>query len=804
MTIAMKVLSTLKRLLAVVLLATVAIPPIWAARQHIRDTITYDVTSFRIDTLEDSSTGTQYVCPRIDGMSYLDEAGVPMVPRIVVSISVPFNARNFRINGDGMTYSTHLISLLPFPVQQVYHPEKGDTAVFTLPDSASYVVGRKMFPNKCVEILGEGYLFGDNHIVSIAIYPVQYCKVAAGKCFYLNHDMYIDLSYDTISNYTSSVAPIITNNSPTNNEIQQIRRIAHNNGIFPGSIMTSIPDSLKHWTHYDTIGGDFIVSTIPSVKRYTYSIIAERKDSAALRRIVALKRQKGLSAGIIPLEHIINNEYAKHGDTFYKDKQVVSNIADSAGIVREYLKYAYSGPLAFTTENNIKYAFFVGKGVPYRKAPGNIPTDWYYCDLNTDWSAFSPDSSLNNNLPIDKNPDIFIGRLLSDSCDHINNYTDKLFRYELNPGNGDYFYLRRSLYTFSPNVIFGHYLSDAIITLAPAHLVQTILTEAYQENFPTGAQVISELNYTHCGFWSTINHGSPSGILLNGTTWPYQTVWALENIRIYNGHPGGISYQVGSGLDMLQNKYYPMVSYSVSCSTMPYDKLPGFENQTLNFGESFTLGKDYGGVAYLGNTRDATPTQLTQFSGFSEQIMSGNSCVGRAEAVSKLYYHGLSNLLKHNMLGDPEFEMWTDTPNTLSNNVAVTRNNNGIDITLTDVTGDYYVAYCDGNTQSRVLSSNGSATLQNVSPNSTIMVYRHNAIPYIAPLLLQNETISDSQYVLASTVTAGSNVDSNRTAGDLVIAEGVDYEIEAKGEVRLDKGFQVEKGAIFKVIPAAW
>ena len=53
-------------------------------------------------------------------------------------------------------------------------------------------------------------------------------------------------------------------------------------------------------------------------------------------------------------------------------------------------------------------------------------------------------------------------------------------------------------------------------------------------------------------------------------------------------------------------------------------------------------------------------------------------------------------------------------------------------------------------------------------------------------------------------VTAGSSVDSNRTAGDLVIAEGVDYEIEAKGEVRLDKGFQVEKGAMFKVIPAAW
>ena len=62
----------------------------------------------------------------------------------------------------------------------------------------------------------------------------------------------------------------------------------------------------------------------------------------------------------------------------------------------------------------------------------------------------------------------------------------------------------------------------------------------------------------------------------------------------------------------------------------------------------------------------------------------------------------------------------------------------------------------------------------------------------------------DSGLCTLRLVAPGSSVDSNRTAGDLVIAEGVDYEIEAKGEVRLDKGFQVEKGAMFKVIPAAW
>ena len=46
---------------------------------------------------------------------------------------------------------------------------------------------------------------------------------------------------------------------------------------------------------------------------------------------------------------------------------------------------------------------------------------------------------------------------------------------------------------------------------------------------------------------------------------------------------------------------------------------------------------------------------------------------------------------------------------------------------------------------------------------------------------------------------AGRNVDSNRMAGDLTIAEGSEYEIETKGKVVLAPGFKVEKGALFSV-----
>ena len=72
---------------------------------------------------------------------------------------------------------------------------------------------------------------------------------------------------------------------------------------------------------------------------------------------------------------------------------------------------------------------------------------------------------------------------------------------------------------------------------------------------------------------------------------------------------------------------------------------------------------------------------------------------------------------------------------------------------------------------------------------------------YIA---LQNTTISNSQYVIASDVVAGSNVDTGRTAGDVTISSGVEYEIEYKGSVTLDAGFSVELGASFDVTPSEY
>ena len=85
-----------------------------------------------------------------------------------------------------------------------------------------------------------------------------------------------------------------------------------------------------------------------------------------------------------------------------------------------------------------------------------------------------------------------------------------------------------------------------------------------------------------------------------------------------------------------------------------------------------------------------------------------------------------------------------------------------------------------------------------------VMLHKHNMIPFIAPLMLQNVDLGTSQYVIASDVTAGRSVDSGRTNGDVTVKNGIEYEIEASGTVTLEGGFSVEKGATFAVYPSSF
>ena len=180
--------------------------------------------------------------------------------------------------------------------------------------------------------------------------------------------------------------------------------------------------------------------------------------------------------------------------------------------------------------------------------------------------------------------------------------------------------------------------------------------------------------------------------------------------------------------------------------------------------------------------------------------------VGKAEAISKSLYYDKNLVAIHNLLGDPEFEIWTNTPQEFSN-IQVTRSDNRISVSGFNTNSNSAIVACYSNNGKlrKTTTSSDSIVFNGMSPNSTVMVYKHNYIPYIAPLLLQNVELGNSQYVIASDVIAGNTIDSsNRSPGDVTVKNGIEYEIEASGTVTLQDGFKVEKGATFAIYPSCF
>ena len=346
---------------------------------------------------------------------------------------------------------------------------------------------------------------------------------------------------------------------------------------------------------------------------------------------------------------------------------------------------------------------------------------------------------------------------------------------------------------------------------------------AQEENgiIPTGNEIIDTLN-TNYGYVSLNGHGSPltitTGENQQGTI--RYAIKALEEYP-YNNYDYSLNYidEGNNGFDYLTNKEHPNVIYSIACSTMPYDiyrervSLTEYNTYNIqyNVGQVLTTyNKDFGAVAYLGYTRPSyggdslqTPCATNLELQFIQELEL-NKNIGKAEALSKYDCNISDNYLyamkfAHNLLGDPEVEMWTCSPQQYS---GITVNKYDTYITISGVNQADIIGYCDNNGNvGKIENVNGICTINGTSPSTSVMVYDyfHEYIPYIAPMILQNCNINNSQYVYASSFSAGRNVSSYMSNGNVTIKNGAEYEIEATDDVHLGEGFIVENGAIFAI-----
>ena len=738
--------------------------------------VTYTATYNSSPVIGYATIGDQtYTTVSYQGLYNSSIPGTPSLPVDYICFSVPWNATGFTVVATSGNTQTVAIGHPVVPCQSF------DSGI-TSPDVGAYTIGSH-YPGQSAQYLNEDMVAGENHIVMVAVMPVTYMRGSCGDSLLIAGTVSITLSYSLTD--SPSLFPFVRRgNSLLRNGYDQTRSWVVN----PDDVVSNSFSKLSSTPQRGLPEHQLLEIENPA----TYLIISTDDMRNSMRRLAALKRQKGLNVKLVTLYEALNDPLASDGDYHYtyNNDEVDSVLvySDDAGKLRQYIRAHY---LLFGT----KYVLLAGTAVPTRGS-----SDQYLSNLTAYWYGGHYGAG-----------DVYVGRLLGAGPVLSDNYTDKLFRYELNPGHGDPSYLGRALCHTGSGVDLSF---DGMTGVNSIFNDVTYLNPDLDEVEILGCDLLDSISDNHYGLFKTFSEGFPTGIQVCGENGylPSHYLWAIDTVKVA---PNVTDSESNNGLNRMNNKYYPMVHIASLGKTMPYSAVNGYDADTY-YGESFTMGKDYGGPAFLGLTQDLTSLDQISYASvftrdFFDRLQSRTQPAEVMQSVKKwmrgqgINYNYIVDdiLLSYNYLGDPALDMWTAAPQ-FYNGVMVSRTDNGVTVSgIGD--GDKTIAYHSNDGTTGLLeSSSSSVSLSGISPNSTIMVYNHNHIPYIAPLVLQNIDLSSSQYVIASDVLAGRSVDNGRTNGNVTVKNGANYEIEAAGEVTLAGGFTVEKGAGFAVRSACF
>lgn len=754
--------------------------------------ISYSV-SFDKNELILKEKGDSCIAVSYENLEATGQYGAPSLPYKYLKFYIPDNNSDLsveiqRIVSDTIALDKGIYSM-PKPIPTSVIKEEWNFPKYKT---------QSIYPYNPVSIIQDGFFEGCYRIIVVRVSPVQY--IESGKRILFNSSIDFKIKYATALRSAKSVSkkikpiyPVVKRDNVLKEEFLKVENIQDLEKSKSEPVLTKVVSATNVNTNSSGI----------NLPVYDYVIITSDNFASSFDRLTSWKRLKGLSVGVVKMQDIYSDA------NITGDK--ISGINDNAGKLRQYLTYAF--------QNGTKYVLLAGQDsiVPVRYGTGfgysasatvplryNVPTDWYYCDLNGNWNG---DGDSHYGEPsgdnVDYNPELYVGRILCKNTEEINNYIDKLMIYERNPGGGNYAYLKKAFYSQDDQMQEMHQAQTISSKLSNVFSENTIYEEkpAYDAvaTFPYGAEVISKMNERY-GLFSWFAHGDEAyGITtksdyVNGG--PYYGITSLDN------YTRTLQEESGNGLDNLTNYKFPAIAYTIACTIMPYDKY-NFNDVPFSIGESFTVAGKYGGPAFLGNTRVGyVCSSFELYKRFVESLSDADYHLGKAEAVSKANNvsskHWLA--LTHNLLGCPELQMWTDIPSNIN---GLTVSQSGTTLSVGSSVDSCVIAVnglFDDDSYSEKRTVTGSATFTNLPLNYIVSASKHNYFTYIAPLYLQNEALTNAYYIYAGDVSIGNNVSSERTSGDFRIDSGGSLIINTNKTTTLYGGFFVGLGSSFEVV----
>lgn len=760
----------------------------------VRHVLSFDVSALSVETVT-MSDGEDYAELTWPGMSYAGEPGTPALPVRTVKVKVPPLSRNFRVSVISSEDTlTNILDEWISPVRRdVPINEAGTDDGFTAPSEEAY----STIHDAGAQIVGDYFLEGCIHLLNVSLSPVSYDPAtgAVTAC----REMEIEIEWDDCLASDMEMPPV--------------------EGAVPSG-MINLSDVIDCTQPSAAAGSIARAGSLePLTNMPSYYIITDRSLVSAFNRLAVWKQLKGYMVKVVAIQDILANSKYKVNES--------TAIVDAAAALRAYLKDEYNTYKA----NGAFFCLIAGDTettMPYRMTWLNyntpdistdfeniyMPTDNYFGDLTSAWNLVKDRNGIYgtyyNNLTY--NPLIYVGRLLCKTTTEVNNYIDKLILYESNPGKGNTSYLSKSLY------FFQHSLDDDLAIIqrdVPNFDKRSVFdinndyffidAKMYNLNadyYPTGETIINKMN--DCGFASWFGHGNPGGIGVSGegnpqVAGPWQCITALD---YYDSNECGIENKPNNGLDNLSNINKPGVIYSISCTIMPFDKI---YNIPYNFGSGYTVAGKYGGVALLGNTRYGYMEVSTHLQiEFMREIFKTRK-IGMAEAISKgTYFNNMTHYwhkyvpATHNLIGDPEFEMWLNQPLKLQASVTTETENSlrlsgsglaGSKVFVTNgVAGNLYTP------TSNTLTTTLSAAPDNMKGIKIVSIWKTDYLPEV--VFSANEGTLKNREMSFDLTRAflGYKMNGQKGTTPFTIQSGGILNLKVSGITMMSDNFQVLSG----------
>lgn len=748
---------------------------------QINHSITFDSNKLKMQSrvLENEKAYTELV---YENCMINESVGQPSLPFKYLYFIVPNEPMSFSISINDSISEIVGLSAPLLPVQPPIATSINSSIDKIISKNISLAYSKDIYPEEIVKIVDDGYFDGDKRILTVRVSPVSYNDIKKEIIFYSLIDFTISYKYELVKNNSVQTSPV------------------HSVKALVGEDLHNRLKFVENKSDINKLTQNFKLSPVNiGLSTYEYVVVTSERLAPYFKRLIDWKRQKGLNAGVVTMQDILNNP------SIVKDE--ISNLSDDAGKLRQYLRLAY--------QNGTKYVLLGGgkSVVPIRYGYGNyygnidqIPTDWYYSDLNGNWNKngnnYYGEEAVGE---IDYYPELYVGRLLCKNKEEIDNYIDKLLIYEQNPGKGDFNYLKKTFYTQADQLQSGrqaNIIADELKDILPDYTILEEYPDSYDDNptFPTGKDVIDAMNQRYYGFISWFNHGSPCGLApMNkkyDSEFDYRNFIGIEGEACY-----GIRTEEGNGLSNLKNYDYPSIVYTIACDVAPFDTLVtswATYDVKYNIAESMTVAGKYGCAAFLGNTRSgwvSTSYKLEQK--FVNILKQNLGKIGVAEALSKSDYKSHWLTLTHNLIGCPEFEMWTDIP---SKFVNASINKSGNNVTVSSMIDKTNIALKGlFNSDNVTLKTGSTCTFTDIPKNYLVTLYKHDYLPYVYPIYLQNESVAGTHYLKGTKIYLGNHVDNTKDTGNFVIKSGANIVLDVSDEIILDAGTEIELGATFEI-----